>query len=69
VHGTAAGNKLTSLLKAHILGAVTVLQAAKAGDQAAIAQAESTGRPTAARSPTSFTPPTPTISRSGTPAR
>ena len=39
-YGAAAGNKLTSLLKAHILGAVTVLQAAKSGDQAAIAQAE-----------------------------
>ena len=39
-YGAAAGHKLTSLLKAHILGAVTVLQAAKSGDQAAIAQAE-----------------------------
>jgi hypothetical protein len=40
-YGAAAGNKLTALLKAHILGAVTVLEAAKSGDQAKLAQAES----------------------------
>jgi hypothetical protein len=40
-YGTAAGNKLTSLLKAHILGAVDVLVAAKSGDKAKLAQAES----------------------------
>ena len=39
-YGTRAGNKLTKLLKAHILGAVKVLQAAKSGDQSALAQAE-----------------------------
>jgi hypothetical protein len=32
-YGPAAGNKLTSLLRAHILEAVPVLQAAKAGDK------------------------------------
>lgn len=31
-YGAAAGNKLTKLLKAHILGAVDLLQAAKSGD-------------------------------------
>jgi hypothetical protein len=31
-YGKAAGNKLTALLRTHILGAVAVLQAAKAGD-------------------------------------
>jgi hypothetical protein len=39
-YGTAAGNKLTKLLKAHILGAVGVLVAAKSGDKAKLAQAE-----------------------------
>jgi hypothetical protein len=39
-YGAAAGNKLTGLLKAHILGAVTVLEAAKAGDQRKLASAE-----------------------------
>jgi hypothetical protein len=39
-YGTAAGNKLTSLLKAHILGAVKVLEAAKSGSQSKLAQAE-----------------------------
>jgi hypothetical protein len=38
-YGAAAGNKLTALLKAHILGAVTVLEAAKSGDKAKLAQA------------------------------
>jgi hypothetical protein len=38
-YGRAAGNKLAALLKTHILGAVAVLQAAKAGDQAGTAQA------------------------------
>jgi hypothetical protein len=38
-YGRAAGNKLTALLKTHILGAVAVLQAAKAGDQAGTARA------------------------------
>jgi hypothetical protein len=38
-YGAAAGNKLTELLKAHILGAVTVLEAAKSGDKAKLAQA------------------------------
>ena len=32
-YGTAAGTKLTALLKTHILQAVTVLKAAKAGDK------------------------------------
>jgi hypothetical protein len=32
-YGRAAGNRLTALLKAHILGAVALLQAAKSGDQ------------------------------------
>jgi hypothetical protein len=39
-YGAAAGNKLTKLLKEHIAGAVTVLQAAKSGDKGALAQAE-----------------------------
>jgi hypothetical protein len=38
-YGRAAGNRLTALLRTHILGAVAVLQAAKAGDQAATAKA------------------------------
>jgi len=38
-YGRKAGNQLTALLKQHILGAVALLQAAKAGDQAAIKQA------------------------------
>jgi len=40
-YGPAAGNKLTKLLKEHINGAVTVLQAAKSGDKSALSQAES----------------------------
>jgi hypothetical protein len=39
-YGAAAGNKLTKLLKAHILGAVKVLEAAKSGDENTLAQAE-----------------------------
>jgi len=38
-YGRAAGKRLTALLKDHILGAVALLQAAKSGDQAAIAKA------------------------------
>lgn len=38
-YGRAAGNKLTRLLREHILGAVALLQAANAGDRAAIARA------------------------------
>jgi hypothetical protein len=37
-YGRAAGRQLTALLKEHILGAVALLGAAKAGDQNAIAQ-------------------------------
>src|SRR5215210_1125190 len=37
-YGRAAGNRLTALLRAHIVGAVALLQAAKAGDQNLIAQ-------------------------------
>ena len=37
-YGRAAGNQLTALLKEHIIGAVALLQAAKAGDQALIKQ-------------------------------
>ena len=37
-YGRAAGNRLTALLKDHILGAVALLQAAKAGDQTMIKQ-------------------------------
>jgi hypothetical protein len=37
-YGRAAGNQLTALLKEHIVGAVALLQAAKAGDQGAIDQ-------------------------------
>jgi len=39
-YGNAAGNKVTGLLKEHILGAVDVLVAAKSGDQNKLAQAE-----------------------------
>jgi hypothetical protein len=39
-YGPAAGSKLTKLLKAHILGAVTVLVAAKSGDTAKLSKAE-----------------------------
>lgn len=39
-YGPAAGGKLTKLLRAHILGAVNVLVAAKSGDQKKLAQAE-----------------------------
>ena len=39
-YGTAAGDSLTRLLKAHILGAVNVLVAAKSGDKSKLAQAE-----------------------------
>jgi hypothetical protein len=39
-YGRAAGNKLTKLLKEHILGAVSVLVAAKSGDKNQLAQAE-----------------------------
>jgi hypothetical protein len=38
-YGRTAGNRLTALLKEHILGAVALLQAAKAGDQSAIGTA------------------------------
>jgi hypothetical protein len=38
-YGRAAGNHLTALLKDHILGAVALLQAAKAGDAAQIGKA------------------------------
>jgi hypothetical protein len=38
-YGRAAGNRLTSLLRAHILGAVAILQAAKSGDQAQLTNA------------------------------
>ena len=38
-YGRAAGNRLTGLLREHILGAVALLQAAKAGDEAQIAAA------------------------------
>ena len=37
-YGRAAGNQLTALLKEHITGAVAVLAAAKAGDQALVEQ-------------------------------
>jgi hypothetical protein len=37
-YGKAAGNQLTALLKDHIVGAVALLQAAKAGDQTLINQ-------------------------------
>jgi hypothetical protein len=38
-YGRGAGNRLTALLKEHILGAVALLQAAKTGDQTQIANA------------------------------
>jgi hypothetical protein len=38
-YGRAAGNALTKLLKEHILGAVTLMKAAKSGDNAAITKA------------------------------
>src|SRR4051812_48150455 len=39
-YGAAAANKLTELLKAHILGAVGVLEAARSGDKSRLANAE-----------------------------
>jgi hypothetical protein len=39
-YGRAAGDQLTRLLRQHIMGAVAVLQAAKAGDAAALASAK-----------------------------
>jgi hypothetical protein len=39
-YGTAAGNKLTALLKQHILAAVGVLVAAKSGSKSQLASAE-----------------------------
>jgi hypothetical protein len=39
-YGRAAGHKLTKLLRAHILGAVDVLVAAKSGDASKLRQAE-----------------------------
>jgi hypothetical protein len=39
-YGSAAGNKLTKLLKEHILGAVDVLVAAKSGDKTKLSRAE-----------------------------
>src|SRR5437764_2300955 len=39
-YGPAAGNKLTKLLKEHILGAVNVLVAATSGDPSKLAQAD-----------------------------
>ena len=63
-YGRTAGNRLTALLKEHILGAVALLQAAKSGDQTADrARRARPGTPTATRSPTSCTPPTPTRGR------
>jgi hypothetical protein len=38
-YGRRAGNRLTALLRQHILGAVTLLQAAKSGDGAAVSKA------------------------------
>ena len=38
-HGEAAGNQLTALLKDHILGAVELISAAKAGDNAKVQDA------------------------------
>jgi hypothetical protein len=38
-YGRTAGNRLTALLKEHILGAVALLRAAKSGDQTQIAKA------------------------------
>jgi hypothetical protein len=38
-YGRTAGNRLTALLREHILGAVTLLRAAKSGDNDAIAKA------------------------------
>jgi hypothetical protein len=40
-YGKAAGNKLTTLLREHITGAVALLQAAKSGDPAQVARAKS----------------------------
>jgi hypothetical protein len=39
-YGARAGKTLTKLLKAHILGAVKILETAKSGDKNALAQAE-----------------------------
>ena len=39
-YGKTAGDKLTALLKEHIAGAVALMQAARSGDQAAVARAK-----------------------------
>lgn len=39
-YGAKAGNRLTTLLKEHITGAVALMQAAKSGDSAAVARAK-----------------------------
>jgi hypothetical protein len=57
-YGRAAGNQLTALLKEHIVGAVALLQAAKAGARLWSSNAAQSGTPTATRSPTSCTTPT-----------
>jgi hypothetical protein len=52
-YGKAAGNALTKLLKEHIIGAVTLMSAAKSGDDARPPRRRRRGTSTASRSPTS----------------
>ena len=56
-YGNAAGEKLTALLKDHILGAAALIEAAKSGDKAKIDAASPSGMPTPTRSPHSSATP------------
>ncbi len=63
-YGRAAGNRLTALLEEHIRGAVAVLVAAKAGDQAQIKAATAAWYANGTRSRTSSARPTRATGRS-----
>ena len=62
-YGRTAGNRLSALLKAHILGAVALLQAAKPATRPRSRRRARLGTPTGTRSRTSCTPPIPTRGR------
>ena len=65
-YGQAAGNRLTALLREHILGAVALLQAAKAATRRRSSRRAPPGIATATRSPTSCTRRTRTTGRART---